>query len=983
MKCWQRSVCIGLAFCASLIPVTLLSQTPDTATVRGRVEDAEHRVIAGVAVTLRNTRSGLQRSAETNSNGRFSISGVPIAGNYDVLATKSGFADAHIQGLTLAAGSAANLHLQLSVAGGETSVLVTGAVGDVRTDSPQLGDLLGTWQMAETPLPNRRITYLPLLNSANRPALNQGDVFMNQNLFTTNGSGRRQTWFEVDGGNGVDTWGRQTIFTNVPLQAVQEMNVIENAFSAEYGFGLGGVVNIVTKSGTNQFHGDVLGLWKPSGLEAKLYGFTAANAASGNDITEDTLKQGAGSLSGPLGKSGKTQFVAAGEISSEDRSSPVTSVIAPQIFVGHYRDWTGFLRIDHQVDAANNVFFRGDADSFYDTNPNGTVGGNNLPTVARTFRRRTYSSQIGETAALSPSLVNNVRLQFQLASPITEFDPVIYGTQFVVPISNGGTFTSGTSQSALLMNRQYEVNDTLASAVSRHQITYGAEVLHAHNGGDSKEFGGPIYLGQFTYKPCTQALSICESAAYLSNIQNVQKYTQSYGNAGYTVDDTLWALFVQDNYQATSDLTLNFGLRYDQQTFTDARLDFAPRVGFSYDVLGQGKTVVHGGFGIYYAQVVDNAEANYALTGPTGVFNYTAAPGQIGFPATIQSAPLPAFPPGASVPLRSLYIRPGRSAYYDQFFSTSTLRGYPGKLLNPYNEQVVLGLQRQLWRGWILSADYIGSRTFRNVRPLDVDPPTPIIRTAQNQMRTAQAANCTRPYWIAWYQQHGMTCNPSTPTNPQPPYSVIQRDVNDGTASYNALDVNLNHRFQSGFVLLASYTWSHTIDNVDPDVPSQNPNDPNFTGSAERGNAIFDQRNRFVLSGAYQLPWEFQIGGIATLASGMPYNFVTGSNNSGDLGATTDRPVINGVVVGRNTGRGGAIYQVDPFVEKVLALGTRRLQLNLRAEAFNIFNHPNFVGYSGTYGNGIVPGPGFGQPLVGITNQMTARTFQFSTKVAF
>jgi len=979
----RRAIFWGLAICISMIPAPSPAQTPDTATVHGQITAVDHRAISGAIVTLHNTDSGLERTARTDGSGQFSMPGIPIAGRYDVTASKDGFSTANIHDINLAGGGAADLRLQLSISGGETHVLVTGTVGEVRTDMPQLGDRLGAWQMAETPLANRRITYLPLLNSANRPALNQGDVFMNQNLFTTNGSGRRQTWFEVDGGNGVDSWGRQTIFTNAPLLAVQEMNVIENAFSAEYGFGLGGAVNIVTKSGTNHFHGEALGLWRPSGLEAKLYGFTAANAASGNDITKDTLKQGAGSVSGPLGRSGKTQFLLSGEISREDRSSPVTSVIAPGIFVGHYHDWMGFLRIDHQMNASNNLFLRSDADSFHDTNPNGTVGGNNLPSVDRVFRRRTYSQQFGETAVLSPTLVNNLRLQFQLASPITQFDPVINGTQYVVPISNGGTFTSGTSQSALLLNRQYEVNDTLASAIGRHQITYGAEVLRAHNGGDSKEFGGPIYLGQFTYKPCTAALSICESAAYLDNIQNVQKYTQSYGNATYTVDDTLWALFAQDNFQASENLTLNFGVRYEQQTFTDARLDFAPRVGFSYDVAGQGKTVLHGGYGIYYGQVVDNAEANYALTGPTGVFNYTAGPGQVGFPTTVESAPLPAFPPGAQVPLRSLYIRPGRSAYLDQFFPTSTLRGYPDKLLNPYNQQVVLGVQRQLDANWILSVDYIGSWTYRNLRPLDVDPPAPFIRTAQNQMRTAQAANCTRPYWMAWYQQHGMVCNPATPSNPQPPYSVIQSDVNDGTANYNALDVNLNHRFQNGFVVLASYTWSHAIDNVDPDVPGQNPNDPNFTASEERGSAIFDQRHRFVLSGSYALPLDFQIGGVATLASGLPFNFVTGSNNSGDLGATTDRPVIDGTVVGRNTGRGRAIYQVDPFLEKRFALGTERLQMNVRAEAFNVFNHANFVGYSGTYGNGPAPGPGFGQPLVGVTNQMTPRNFQFSTKVAF
>jgi hypothetical protein len=183
--------------------------------------------------------------------------------------------------------------------------------------------------------------------------------------------------------------------------------------------------------------------------------------------------------------------------------------------------------------------------------------------------------------------------------------------------------------------------------------------------------------------------------------------------------------------------------------------------------------------------------------------------------------------------------------------------------------------------------------------------------------------------------------------------------------------------------MLASYTWSHAIDNVDPDVPSQNPNDPNFTGAAENGNAIFDQRHRFVLSGSYATFFKINAGGVLTLASGLPYNYVTGSTNSGDLGATSDRPVIDGSVVGRNTGRGGAIYEVDPFLERVFAMGDSRFQTKLRVEAFNVLNHANFVGYSGTYGNGATAGAGFGQPLTGITNQLTARSLQFSAEFMF
>src|SRR5262249_7455067 len=116
--------------------------------------------------------------------------------------------------------------------------------------------------------------------------------------------------------------------------------------------------------------------------------------------------------------------------------------------------------------------------------------------------------------------------------------------------------------------------------------------------------------------------------------------------------------------------------------------------------------------------------------------------------------------------------------------------------------------------------------------------------------------------------------------------------------------------------------------------------------------------------------------------SGLPFNLVTGSNNSGDAGATTDRPVINGAVVGRNTGRGHAIYDFSPFVENSFPVG-ERLRIRLRAESFNVFNHPNFVGYVGTFGNAAPAPANLGQPLTGITNQLPARSVQFSARLMF
>ena len=974
----------ALISAVSLCSLSALSQTPDTATLQGLVSDPASAVIASAHITATNETTGLVRTIDSDAQGRFTLGGLPAAGAYLVAVTKDGFATGQSSHVQLTGGSTAVVMFTLKVAGGESSVSVLGASGDVRVDEPQLGTHLTAQQVEQTPIFDRRITFLPLLNAANRPAINQGDIFMNEFLITTDGAGRRQAWFELDGANSIDMWGRQTIFTNIPALAVDEMSVLTNAFTPQYGGGTGSVVNVVTQSGGNKIHGQLLELWRPAAAEALLTGFTTVNAASGNDITSDVLGQTAMTLSGPVLHTDRTHFFLAGEWSREAKASPVTSPLAPGSFVGHYRGWLGLLRIDHQFNDHNNGFARINFDNFIDTNPNGIVGGASLANVARTFHRRTYSFELGETAQFSPTVLNNVRLQFQLASPITEFDPVVYSTQFVVPISSGGMFTSGTSQNALLMNRQYELSETLSLTRGRHQFSVGGGVIDAHTGGNSKEFGGPIFLGKFTYNTCTQPAAVCESTAYLNNITNVANYQQSFGNQNYTVDDQLVSAFAQDDYRASHRLTLNLGLRYERQTFTDAKLNFAPRVGFVFDVFGTGTTILRSGYGIYHSQIVDNSAASYALGEPSGVFTYTATPGQVGFPTGIASAPLPAFPVGGAVPIRSLYVRPGQSGYLSQWFDTSQLNGYPSKLLNPYSQQWTVSLEQKLASRWTLSVDYVGTHTLRIIRPLDVDGPSAFIRTAQNQTRTAQAANCTRPYWVAFYAQHGSTCDTKSNSGTKPLYSLIQTDVNDGYLHYNALDVNLVHTFAGGFQVLASYTWSHTLDNVDPDTTAQNPNDTNFTQRAEYGPAIYDQRNRFVLSGMYVIPFvKVQFGGVGTFGSGLPYNIVTGTTNSGNTGGTTDRPVINGAVIGRNTGRGNGQYSVDPFLARTFPLYRESVRLDLRAEAFNLLNHANFVSYSGTYGNGSTAGTGFGAALPGVTAQLPARSLQFIAKVSF
>jgi hypothetical protein len=315
---------------------------------------------------------------KTGTQGTFEAQGLPAAQPLLIEASYPGLSEAQSDPIVLTAGSTASLQMRMALPSVHAQVVVTGAADEVRTDEPQLGDSLSAGQMQATPLLNRRITYLPLLNAANRQAINQGDVFMN--LFTANGTGRRQAWFEVDGANAIDMWGRQTIFTNVPLDSVAEMTVLDNAFAADYGFGEGAVVNMVSRTGGSQLHGDVLGLWRPSGPEAKLSGFSTSTATSGNDIVNDTPDQGAATVSGPLTAGARTTFLASGEYSYQDRASPIISPLDPGNYIGHYRDWLELLRLDRAISESQRVFLHLGADSFFDTNPNGIVGGLVIPT---------------------------------------------------------------------------------------------------------------------------------------------------------------------------------------------------------------------------------------------------------------------------------------------------------------------------------------------------------------------------------------------------------------------------------------------------------------------------------------------------------------------------------------------------------------------------------------------------------------------------
>jgi hypothetical protein len=435
---------------------------------------------------------------------------------------------------------------------------------------------------------------------------------------------------------------------------------------------------------------------------------------------------------------------------------------------------------------------------------------------------------------------------------------------------------------------------------------------------------------------------------------------------------------------------LNLGLRYEGQTFLDDNNNVAPRIGLAWMLPHTRNTVVRASYGIYYSEIRADLAAGYELGNPLGIFQFSATAGNCGFPATFAAwTSLDALlqSPGCTaagttaVPLRDITVQLGQTAFLNQFFDVSGLHFYPHGLVNPYTQQWNLGVEHELAKGWILSVDYIGSHSIELERPTDLNAPAPFTRTAQGQTRSVATANATRPVRPA------TPCTITSPTydpafgNCFDNYRQIMAIVNLGSGTYNGLQVKLQKQFSNHFSLLASYTYSHAIDTVEPDAANQNANDWNFLGAAEKATSVLDQRHRAAISGWYDMPWGFTAGTNLTLASGLPYNVTTGTDNNGD-GTTADRPVTNNQVVPRNFGQGTPTYDWGLSLQKRFQI-TEGLRLDLRAEALNVLNHSNFYGRSGTFGNAGAPPASFGQPVGGLANVGPGRQMQFMLRLQF
>ena len=222
----------ALVILAGLRPSVAFAQTPGTGSIRGRVLDETGRPLSGALVAASNLSTGIDYKASTDAAGYYALAGLPLTGSYRLDISKDGFAP-DTRTFALRAGETVTVEASLHPAGVRSEIAVYGTTEGVRSDSAQLGNRFSPEKIQETPILGRKLTSLPLLDSAVRSARGTGDMFLNNTLFVVDGGGRRQTTYAIDGGTGDDAWGRQTILTNIPLAAIQDFTIITANGSAE------------------------------------------------------------------------------------------------------------------------------------------------------------------------------------------------------------------------------------------------------------------------------------------------------------------------------------------------------------------------------------------------------------------------------------------------------------------------------------------------------------------------------------------------------------------------------------------------------------------------------------------------------------------------------------------------------------------------------------------------------------------------------
>ncbi len=971
----------------------------DRATLNGTVTDSSGAVVTNAKVEATSAATALRREVQTGANGSYLMPGLPI-GPYTVTFSHEGFKTARYTDVELSVGQSRTLDAQLEVGALTTQVEVVAEAAEVNRTSAEIGGVIETQQVRNVPLNGRNWASLMLLAPG---AINVGGGSQTSIRFV--GRSRDDNNYTFDG---IDASGVQEspqksdVRLNISLDSIAEFRVNSAVYTAESGAGGGAQINVVSKSGTNQFHGSAFEFFRNDKLNAR-------SPFDPSQLPPFHLNQFGANVGGPI-KKDKTFFFANYEGIRQSLGQTLTgtvpgaalraqvvaasSVLQPMIQAypapaglthldANYdqfrvqsrnavREDSGTVRIDHRFTDSTTMFARYTVDDGFIDSPSGPLGARD------TIAIRPSNLVLGLLHVFSPTVINEAKTGMNRSAYV---HPVVGVFPQLVSVPGFDDLPNSTLDEEI--GTTFSWVDNLTIIRGRHTWKLGVDIkrVRLNNSGNALD---------------SAAISYATLDDFIHNRLDSVAVDAALGIGG--MRRTFWMGYGQDEIKVRSNLTLNLGVRYEYYSvmhevkdraavvdllgcggfcppgtpyYSPDRNNFAPRVGLAWSPARfKGKTVIRAGFGVYYG-----AGQNDDFSDP-----HESTASRLSLTAD-------------DVPSLSYPIT--------RFLGQATTEGVAPKGIardrrDLYYENWDFLVQQQLRHGFVGQVGYVASEG--------------------HKLFTNRPANLL---------------DPVTKKRPFPTFGQFGVKRNDANNNFNALQASLQRRFTGGWLWQTQYMWSHAISDgsvgAGENIAVQNAS----CRACDRGDSAYDVRHTITINSIYQLPFGpgrrylhaggvagkliggWEMSGLATASTGRPVNILV-TRAAGDLpdgNRTNQRPdLAPGVSIypsggqtiynwfnlaafkvpakgtwgnlGRNNARGPGLYEIDLGLEKRTAV-TEHTSLSFRAEAFNLFNHPI---YASPFNNVSAPAR-FGQITSvlnsGVAGTGTPRRLQFMLRLDF
>jgi hypothetical protein len=999
------------------------------ATIQGTIKDSTGASLPGASVDVKNVATGVVESAVADAEGRYTVPEL-IVGTYDVTAALQGFKTVTQQGIALNVGAQRVVDFTLPIGQLEESVTVQGAAAQVDVVSAAVTTTIEQKQIAELPLNGRNYSQLITLAPGVQSVQGAGSLFGRQQLVSVSGGRPQGQAYLLDNTNIANFWTRSagsgTLGTTLGGDAIAEFQTLTGTYSAQFG-GNGAVVNAVTKSGSNQFHGSAFEFFRNQRFDSKNFFDTAKPPHRENQF--------GGSLGGPLVADkafffgnyegiqqtlGQTRVATVPDALAHQGIIPVNGVptnvgvdpaIAPILAlyplptrttggglgqvdfvdstVGHEN--YGLGRVDVTPTRNDTIFGRFVTDTARLTEP---FGGSSVPLWPQVTTTSNAYFTAEHRRVISSQIINQARFGFVRTDEKADNTGSVPELQFFPGRINGSigiTGMTGIGANQLnpfdLLQRKYTIADDLFWNRGNHSLRFGGEAQKI----DSDTFAPFQWGGAWSF-PGLQAFLLNQPSSLSGALVGQEDAFRRFREWDFVA-------YAHDEWHVMPKLTLNLGMRYSPTTnasvdpgqqilnppfgaFTPVTHVFAsnpslknwdPRLGFAYDPFADHKTSIRGGIGVFHDVIAARVYTSAYYINP---------------PFQLATEPRPVFPTPFVTPRVGKIVSQGID--YD---SEET----------PYQMQYNINVQREIAAATVVTIGYVGSQGKNFFKQIDLNPVTASVVNGATVFGQFAPGATT------------ITQNPRV----NPGYQGLNFGRTIADSSYDSLQLSVNRRFYRNLQSQISYTFSKCEDissgnfGGEGGTSATNPYDPEY----DRGPCGYDRPHVFRGSAVYALPFTgnrwvegWQVSGIVSLTSGSPFTptmfDISGLGTGGQrpslaAGKSLDDAVKGGIEqyfdpsvfvspapgtlgdVGRNSLRGPGYANVDMSFSKNVALAGRG-SIQLRAEVFNLFNRANFGQPNATV---FVPTPGGGaavNPSVGrITTALDPRRMQFAVKYLF